>query len=730
MSSFICAFALILVTCYSGTNNAGASIYHGKSNGWSNIKLIQSKAPWTHFVYMVADNNLDYFAAYNLEAMRLNTATMDELNLVVYIDRCIGCDGTHYQEPITNINNCETHEPISGRFNGSKILQKKGNIWCEIYDFGHELDSMQPETIANFTSLMRQYQLTSTYFMLNFWDHGGAWSGFGSDEHTAMANQNETISNLDELFSAVQNGLQKTFLGRLDILGFDACIMADYSVLHYLSQYDITKYYIASEVSEPGVGWDYTGIDASLSNVIDYSKAIIDAYVQQGEVQSVNAGAGYTLALFDMDKIDKFLNEFSSFIRMITYAVGSYDYGILMSILRGQSSTIAAEKDFAIYDMGLFLNNFINDDNIFWNTCKNRLKISGENVLKYLQDAIIYFKTDFVRKDMTGSTIFYSTSFSVLNTFYYYNNDLISDNYIEFLVAMNESLTTLQQMPGHLTNNSCSARQPVNLSFSISNIPNVKYAYDYGLYKMSVDVTATVMDATTYILFSPKMNISSNLSNFTDEISTIIIAEIDTNIIDKDFDTTELITYWDGKIGFFVNNLNENITGLDSVLFASGQITFSSTKENDIPNGYIIKYPLHIYDSLEDKNSNDSIPNNGYIQFEVILPSINNITIISISNAQLYEIDSESSVISQVQKSSVKYIEGVINSVNSMNTSIVTGTLMWPNFTIVFVESMSGAEIIVSGNDVFGNYDGIGFNIMDINISNWNISIETPSPTI
>eukprot|EP01083_Nonionella_stella_P262492 892526_1 len=65
-----------------------------------------------------------------------------------------------------------------------------------------------------------------------------------------------------------------------------------------------------------------------------------------------------------------------------------------------------------------------------------------------------------------------------------------------------------------------------------------------------------------------------------------------------------------------------------------------------------------------------------------------------------------------------------------MNTSIVTGTLMWPNFTIVFVESMSGAEIIVSGNDVFGNYDGIGFNIMDINISNWNISIETPSPTI
>merc|ERR1719427_2115324 len=196
---------------------------------------------------------------------------------------------------------------------------------------------------------MSTFQTTSTHFMLTFWDHGGSWAGFGDDSHTGGSNN--TVNNLDGLFSAVATGLQKTYLGRLDILGFDACIMADYSVLHYLSKYDVTKYYIASEVSEPGDGWDYTAIDPSQHDAVDFGKALIDGFVNQGDVQMEGAGAGYTLALFDMDQVSQFLSQFDAFIRMATLAIEAHDYGMLMAMLRGQAVTIPAKEDFYIYDL-------------------------------------------------------------------------------------------------------------------------------------------------------------------------------------------------------------------------------------------------------------------------------------------------------------------------------------------------------------------------------------------
>ena len=227
--------------------------------------------------------------------MRKNKATPDELNLVVYVDRCLNCYGSwsDYRLNVSNIYDCDTMEPISGVFAGSKILQKNGQIWCQIYDFPKELNSIKTDIVSNFTSLMSQYQLSSKYFILTFWDHGGAWYGYGEDDNPGPSKPiNYDILSLDQLFGSVKHGLEDTYLGRLDILGFDACIMADYSVLNYIATYDITKYYIASEVSEPGVGWDYLGINASATNVVKYGKYIIDSYVDQGSVSSYTEAYG------------------------------------------------------------------------------------------------------------------------------------------------------------------------------------------------------------------------------------------------------------------------------------------------------------------------------------------------------------------------------------------------------------------------------------------------------
>lgn len=242
--------------------------------------------------------------------------------------------------------------------------------------------------------------------------------------------------------------------------------MADYSVLHYIDVYDITKYYIASEVSEPGDGWDYTAIDPSKSDPIEFGKALIDGFVNQGNVMMEGAGAGYTLAMFDMDKVSGFLSQFDSFITKATAAIEAHDYGMLMAILRGQAVTIAAEADFNIYDLGLFLEGLTADTNIFWQTCDDRISIAGDNSKEALAESIEYFQADFVRQDMTGSTIFYSTSGGDLNSFFYYNDDLNSQSYMKLLNALNDTLEAVRKGNAEWSTDSCNAAAPDNLTFA------------------------------------------------------------------------------------------------------------------------------------------------------------------------------------------------------------------------------------------------------------------------
>ena len=83
---------------------------------------------------------------------------------------------------------------------------------------------------------------------LILWDHGGgSISGYGYDEKNRRAGS----MDLAEIKTALKNS-GVTF----DFIGFDACLMATVENGLMLSEY--ADYMIASEESEPGVGWYYT----------------------------------------------------------------------------------------------------------------------------------------------------------------------------------------------------------------------------------------------------------------------------------------------------------------------------------------------------------------------------------------------------------------------------------------------------------------------------------------
>eukprot|EP01084_Bolivina_argentea_P239058 401747_1 len=94
---------------------------------------------------------------------------------------------------------------------------------------------------------------------------------------------------------------------------------------------------------------------------------------------------------------------------------------------------------------------------------------------------------------MTGSTIFYSTDYDVLNTYWSYNQDLTSTDYASFLATMTNTLNYMQNSisTDFLTSLSCTAPKPMDLTFYISDL-TLEYSTDYKLYKFSASTSSTI----------------------------------------------------------------------------------------------------------------------------------------------------------------------------------------------------------------------------------------------
>ena len=65
---------------------------------------------------------------------------------------------------------------------------------------------------------------------------------------------------------------------KLEMIGFDACLMSSVEVASLLSNY--AKYMVASQEVEPGYGWDYRFLGDLKSNTstVDFGMLVVDYY--------------------------------------------------------------------------------------------------------------------------------------------------------------------------------------------------------------------------------------------------------------------------------------------------------------------------------------------------------------------------------------------------------------------------------------------------------------------
>ena len=185
---------------------------------------------------------------------------------------------------------------------------KKQNVMaCLESDFGK--DSMvKPSTLTSFIKYCTK-NFPADRQMLIFWDHGGgSVSGYGYDEKNSSLGS-MGLSGID---TALKNAGTK-----FDVVGFDACLMATLETGLMLNDY--ADFMLASEETEPGIGWYYTKWVTALSkntsiSTLDLGKQVIDDFVD--ECNRRCAGQKTTLSLVDLAELSatapKSLKDFAS----------------------------------------------------------------------------------------------------------------------------------------------------------------------------------------------------------------------------------------------------------------------------------------------------------------------------------------------------------------------------------------------------------------------------------
>jgi hypothetical protein len=182
-----------------------------------------------------------------------------------------------------------------------------------IKDMGNT-NMSDPKTLTNYIVEMTK-KFPAEHFALILADHGAGWKGALSDDTS------EDSMSTPNIRKAIEDAEKITGV-KIDIVGFDACLMATGEVATELK--NAAKYMVASQESEGGAGWNYTPLlnsrtlksfDRALRSRLNISpkdfaiKMIDNAQMDQESIP--------TLSAFDLSKIDKYeesVNKFSQAI--------------------------------------------------------------------------------------------------------------------------------------------------------------------------------------------------------------------------------------------------------------------------------------------------------------------------------------------------------------------------------------------------------------------------------
>ncbi len=262
---------------------------------------------------------------------------------------------------------------------------KKGGLVRLEEDLGAQVMT-DPATLSGFIKWTSENYPADRYDLI-FWDHGGgSVSGYGYDEKFA----NKGSMGLSGINKALKDG-GVTY----DFIGFDACLMATVETALMASNYG--DYMIASEETEPGVGWYYTdwlnaySRDPSM-DTLTLGQKIIDTYTDT--CNTMCRGQKTTLSLIDLAELENTIPEdLKSFAESTTQIITENKDYKAVSDARSQAREFAASSKIDQVDLIHLASNMGTDE--------------GRELAEALKSCVKYNKTSSSMTNAYGISVYF-----------------------------------------------------------------------------------------------------------------------------------------------------------------------------------------------------------------------------------------------------------------------------------------------------------------------------------
>jgi hypothetical protein len=159
---------------------------------------------WTVLQYQIADTNLEPFMMQDVDEMGA-VGSNENLTIRALIDRA----EDYGDDDVLDL----------GAWTGAKLVQVNEGSGDVLDDLG-PVDTGDPAVLQQFITEGIK-SAPAEHYALFLSDHGASWPGVGGDESA----DGDGLS-LEEIHSAVEAGLAEAGVDKLDIIGFDASLMA------------------------------------------------------------------------------------------------------------------------------------------------------------------------------------------------------------------------------------------------------------------------------------------------------------------------------------------------------------------------------------------------------------------------------------------------------------------------------------------------------------------------
>ena len=332
---------------------------------------------WTVLAYEIADTDLEPFMMADVGEMG-EVGSQESLSIVSLVDRAEG----YTDEAVLGLDD----------WVGGKLLEITPGGAEELEDLG-DVNTGDPQVLADFIARgVAEYPADNYALIVS--DHGASWPGVGGDESA----EEDTLT-LAEISDGISAGLADAGLERLDLLGFDACLMATYEVASALAP--LADRMLASQELEPGHGWDYSALDVAArgATVDELGGALIDGFEAQAQEQQTDAKI--TLSLVDLTRMPDVDDALATLTDQLVERVAGVSpvIGRTLASTLGFGSSPDPDQDSFMSDLGILVGDIGVD----------ALDVSdaADDVVRSINDAVVDKVDGQATRGATGLSIYF-----------------------------------------------------------------------------------------------------------------------------------------------------------------------------------------------------------------------------------------------------------------------------------------------------------------------------------